>query len=97
MDDRLHSNAPHGHIDPTLPQFLTTFTLSLMKSLEIRSEPAIRLLAEFLDMDNDGQRVYAEHFAHGEYGSVTGSIRKFAARLSLCSLRPHIAPFLSCT
>ncbi|OBZ72890.1 hypothetical protein A0H81_06736 [Grifola frondosa] len=31
-------------------EFLTTFTLSLMKSIDIRSEPAIRLLAEFLDM-----------------------------------------------
>ena len=40
-----------------------------MKSLDIRSEPAIRLLAEFLDMDSGGQRVYAEHFAHGELRS----------------------------
>lgn len=47
-------------------QFLTTFTLSLMKSLDIRSEPAVRLLAEFLDMDSGGTRANAEHFAHGE-------------------------------
>lgn len=37
-----------------------------MKSLDIRSEPAVRLLAEFLDMDSGGERVNAEHFAHGE-------------------------------
>lgn len=48
-------------------QFLTTFTVSLMKSLDIRSEPAVRLLAEFLDMDSGGTRVNAEHFAHGEF------------------------------
>ena len=39
-----------------------------MKSLDIRSEPAVRLLAEFLDMDADHghERVNAEHFAHGK-------------------------------
>ena len=52
-------------------QFLTTFTVSLMKSLDIRSEPAVKLLAEFLDMDADMEcpnpRANAEHFAHGEH------------------------------
>ncbi|KAL4249007.1 hypothetical protein ABKN59_006410 [Abortiporus biennis] len=58
-------------------EFLTTFTISLMKSLDIRSEPAIKLLAEFLDMDSDhdlqvvghngGPRSNAEHFAHELY------------------------------
>lgn len=37
-----------------------------MKSLDVRSEPAVRLLAEFLDMDSGGDRVNAEHFAHGK-------------------------------
>ena len=50
-------------------QFLTTFILSLMKSIDIRSESAIKLLAEFLDMDTEyveGRRYpNAEHFAHG--------------------------------
>jgi hypothetical protein len=40
-----------------------------MKSIDIRSESAIKLLAEFLDMDTQyvaGERhVNAEHFAHG--------------------------------
>jgi hypothetical protein len=40
-----------------------------MKSIDIRSENAIKLLAEFLDMDAPyapGERhVNAEHFAHG--------------------------------
>ena len=36
-----------------------------MKSLDIRSEPAIKLLAEFLDMDSDTPKANAEHFAHG--------------------------------
>jgi hypothetical protein len=50
-------------------QFLVTFVISLMKSIDIRSESAIKLLAEFLDMDTPyvpGERhVNAEHFAHG--------------------------------
>lgn len=35
-----------------------------MKSIDIRSESAVKLLAEFLDMDTS-ERVNAEHFAHG--------------------------------
>jgi hypothetical protein len=50
-------------------QFLVTFVISLVKSIDIRSENAIKLLAEFLDMDTQyvaGERhVNAEHFAHG--------------------------------
>jgi hypothetical protein len=45
-------------------QFLTTFVISIMKSIDIRAEAAVRLLAEFLDMDDGGRR-NAEHFAHG--------------------------------
>ncbi|KAF9810710.1 hypothetical protein IEO21_06844 [Rhodonia placenta] len=56
-------------------QFLTTFTVSLMKSLDIRSEPAVRLLAEFLDMDSGGTRVNAEHFAHELYSYLRSPYR----------------------
>ncbi|KAI5998528.1 hypothetical protein F5J12DRAFT_724781 [Pisolithus orientalis] len=52
-------------------EFLTMFTISLMKSVDIRSESAIKLLAEFLDMDElyvEGARhPNAEHFAHEIY------------------------------
>lgn len=52
------------------PQFLTTFTISLMKSIDIRSESAVKLLAELLDLDvpyvEGGRYVNAEHFAHGK-------------------------------
>ena len=41
-----------------------------MKSIDIRSDSAIKLLAEFLDMDPspaEGRRhANAEHFAHGD-------------------------------
>lgn len=42
-----------------------------MKSIDIRSESAVKLLAEFLDMDTDrsgggDERQNAQHFAHGE-------------------------------
>ena len=56
-------------VDPNIDeQFLVTFVISLMKSIDIRSESAVKLLAEFLDMDAyvPGERhVNAEHFAHG--------------------------------
>ncbi|OJA11636.1 hypothetical protein AZE42_04757 [Rhizopogon vesiculosus] len=52
-------------------EFLTTFTVSLMKSIDIRAESAVKLLAEFLDLDApyiEGQRHQnAEHFAHEIY------------------------------
>ncbi|KAH9992157.1 hypothetical protein BJV77DRAFT_455127 [Russula vinacea] len=52
-------------------EFLVTFVISLMKSIDIRSESAIKLLAEFLDMDTQyvaGERhINAEHFAHEIY------------------------------
>ncbi|KAH9974896.1 hypothetical protein BGW80DRAFT_1108643, partial [Lactifluus volemus] len=52
-------------------EFLVTFVISLMKSIDIRSENAVKLLAEFLDMDVPyvpGERhVNAEHFAHEIY------------------------------
>ena len=50
-------------------KFLTTFTLSVLKSLDIRSESTVKLLSEFLDMDQpyvEGEpHPIAEHFAHG--------------------------------
>jgi E3 ubiquitin-protein ligase Topors len=40
-----------------------------MKAIDIRSESAVKLIAEFLDMDapytEGGRHVNAEHFAHG--------------------------------
>jgi hypothetical protein len=56
-------------------KFLVTFVISLMKSIDIRSENAVKLLAEFLDMDVPyvpGERhVNAEHFAHGQFHFCT--------------------------
>ena len=50
-------------------KFLTTFTLSIMKSLDIRSESAVKLISEFLDMDQayleGNPHPNAEHLAHG--------------------------------
>ncbi|KAG7441758.1 uncharacterized protein BT62DRAFT_907598 [Guyanagaster necrorhizus] len=53
-------------------EFFTMFTISLMKSIDIRSESAVKLLAEFLDMDTGG-RTMAEHFAHAEVYSYVRS------------------------
>ena len=54
----------------TLCQFLTTFIISLLKAIDIRSESSVKLLAEFLDMDRPYTEYLrfpnAEHFAHGQ-------------------------------
>lgn len=58
-------------------EFLTTYTISLMKALDIRSESAVKLLAEFLDMDYaPGERQRnAEHFAHEVYSFTRSPYR----------------------
>ncbi|GLB42610.1 putative zinc finger, C3HC4 type (RING finger) [Lyophyllum shimeji] len=60
-------------------EFLTTFTISMMKSIDIRSESAIKLLAEFLDMDapyvEGGRHFNAEHFAHEVYSYLRSPFR----------------------
>ncbi|KAH9847759.1 hypothetical protein C2E23DRAFT_871621 [Lenzites betulinus] len=62
-------------------EFLTTFTVSLMKALDIRSEPAVRLLSEFLDLDADRGHEHdnAEHFAHELYCYLRSPYRDVAA------------------
>ncbi|KAK0207753.1 hypothetical protein IW262DRAFT_518686 [Armillaria fumosa] len=55
-------------------EFFTTFTLLLMKSIDIRSESAVKLLAEFFDIDTGG-RVMAEHFAHEVYSYVRSAFK----------------------
>jgi len=60
-------------------KFLTTFTLSIMKSLDIRSESAVKLLSEFLDMDKAyveaEPQPNAEHFAHEMYSYLRSPFR----------------------
>ncbi|KAJ7653370.1 hypothetical protein B0H17DRAFT_1163619 [Mycena rosella] len=55
-------------------EFLTTFIISIMKAIDIRSESAVKLLSEFLDLDapyvQGGRHVNAEHFAHEVYSYV---------------------------
>ena len=49
-------------------ELLTTSILSLLKAVDIRSEPAVLLLAEFLDSPSGpGHPHGAEHFAHELY------------------------------
>lgn len=61
-------------------EFLTTFILALMKSIDIRSESAVKLLAEFLDIDSpeSGRRPNAEHFAHELYTYLRSPYRDLA-------------------
>ncbi|KAH8111569.1 hypothetical protein DFH11DRAFT_1612355 [Phellopilus nigrolimitatus] len=64
-------------------EFLTTFILSLMKAIDIRSESAVKLLAEFLDIDipySEGTRLpNAEHFAHEVYSYLRSPYKSLAA------------------
>ncbi|KAG9050801.1 hypothetical protein FS837_002357 [Tulasnella sp. UAMH 9824] len=61
-------------------EFLTSFILALMKSIDIRSESAVKLLGEFLDMDSteSGRRPNAEHFAHELYTYLRSPYRDLA-------------------
>lgn len=44
-----------------------------MRSIDIRAESAVKLIAEFLDMDKSyspgGRYENAEHFVHGKHSS----------------------------
>ncbi|KAJ7187166.1 hypothetical protein C8R46DRAFT_1342346 [Mycena filopes] len=55
-------------------EFLTQFIISIMKGIDIRSESAVKLLSEFLDLDapyvEGGRHINAEHFAHEVYSYV---------------------------
>ncbi|KAJ9096798.1 hypothetical protein QFC21_005069 [Naganishia friedmannii] len=72
--------SPYFLIDGTFPRFLTTYIISLMKSIDIRSEPAVRLLADFLDeRGSQGRdRRGAEHFAHEVYSFLRSPYRDLA-------------------
>lgn len=73
-------------------EFLVTFVISLMKSIDIRSESAIKLLAEFLDMDTSyipGERhVNAEHFAHEVYCYLRSPYRDLSVYDSVVQYDP---------
>ena len=64
-----------------------------MKSIDVRSESAVKLLSEFLDMDAqhtaDGKYVNAEHFAHGQLGCLL----PHDSSLIQMSLQRYIATF----
>ncbi|KAI0263551.1 hypothetical protein BC834DRAFT_924879 [Gloeopeniophorella convolvens] len=72
-------------------EFLVTFVISLMKSIDIRSESAIKLLAEFLDMDTQyypgGRFVNSEHFAHEIYCYLRSPYRDLATYDSIVQVR----------
>ncbi|KZV59857.1 hypothetical protein PENSPDRAFT_594792 [Peniophora sp. CONT] len=63
-------------------EFLVTFVLSLMKSIDIRAESAVKLIAEFLDMDKPyspgGRYVNSEHFAHEVYSFMRSPYKELA-------------------
>lgn len=48
-------------------EFLTTYILSLLKAIDVRSEAAIRLLSDYLDDERYDYPRAAEHFAHELY------------------------------
>ncbi|CED82527.1 FOG: Predicted E3 ubiquitin ligase [Phaffia rhodozyma] len=57
-------------------EFMVSYTISLMKSIDLRSDAAVRLLAEFLDVGEGEQRRNAEHFAHEVYSFIRSPFRE---------------------
>lgn len=54
---------------------MVDYTVSLVKSFDLRSEAAIRLLAEFLDIGREDERRTAEHVSDIGSGWRVGSAR----------------------
>ena len=58
-------------------EYLTTHILSLLKAIDIRSEPAIRLLSELLDTPDGPTYPHgAEHFAHELYSFLRSPFKE---------------------
>ena len=58
-------------------EYLTTHILSLLKAIDIRSEPAIRLLSDLLDTPNGPKYPHgAEHFAHELYSFLRSPFKE---------------------
>ncbi|CAE6447087.1 unnamed protein product, partial [Rhizoctonia solani] len=63
-------------------EFLTSFILSLTKSIDIRTESAIKLISEFLDINrrpSPSGGTTAEHFAHELYSYLRSPFRDLPA------------------
>ncbi|RXK37011.1 hypothetical protein M231_05718 [Tremella mesenterica] len=57
-------------------EYLTTYILSLIKAIDIRSEPAVRLLADTLDTPDNVYPRGAEHFAHELYNFLRSPFKE---------------------
>ncbi|KAI9449351.1 hypothetical protein BJY52DRAFT_1126851 [Lactarius psammicola] len=86
---------PNADVEARFLPFLVTFVISLMKSIDIRSESAVKLLSEFLDMDTPyipGERhINAEHFAHEIYCYLRSPYRDLSVYDSVVQVRPTAA------
>jgi E3 ubiquitin-protein ligase Topors len=72
-------------------EFLTTYILSLLKAIDIRSEPAVRLLAEFLDSPNgSGYPHGAEHFAHELYSYLRSPYKELIMWDAVAQVSPRL-------
>ncbi len=71
-------------------EFLTTYILSLIKAIDIRSEPAVRLLAEFLETPNGpGYPHASEHFAHEVYSFLRSPFKQLRRYDEVAQVSPH--------
>ncbi|KAK6906980.1 hypothetical protein I203_100969 [Kwoniella mangroviensis CBS 8507] len=63
-------------------EFLTTYIISLLKTIDIRSDPAIRLLADYLDSPSTTNEnrpphtTVAEHFSHELYSFLRSPFKE---------------------
>ncbi|WWC69014.1 uncharacterized protein I206_102950 [Kwoniella pini CBS 10737] len=72
-------------------EFMTTYIISLLKTIDIRSEPAIRLLADYLDL-NEEYPNSAEHFSHELYSFLRSpfkELRKWDEVIQYDSIPSH--------
>ncbi|KAJ7722640.1 hypothetical protein DFH07DRAFT_759867 [Mycena maculata] len=80
-------------------EFLTTFVISIMKAIDIRSESAVKLLSEFLDLDapyvEGGRHMNAEHFAHEVYSFVRSPYKDLFVYDSVVQACPFPLPIHS--
>lgn len=71
-------------------EFLTTYILSLLKAIDIRSEPAVRLLADFLNTDDLPRG--AEQFAHEVYSWLRSPYKELRKYDEIAQVRPSSLP-----
>jgi hypothetical protein len=77
---------------PVDVEFLTSYILSLLKAIDVRSEPFVRLLADFLETPNGpGYPHAAEHFAHELYCFIRSPYKELVRWDAVAQVSDHLS------